>query len=359
MARDLERVLDSVLDGVIVLDANGQVEMINSEASRLLETSASAARGTPIELLMGSGHAVARLARDVLASGRTAIESERVVERRYESDVVVDVAASLLFDSEGRRDGVVLALRDRTIQTQLEKLVAERRSLAEFGRIAAGIAHEVKNPLGGIRGAAEILASRSRDEKTIDAAQLVVREVDRIAALVDDLMVFARVEEMELAPVNIHRILDDVLDLLSMDPLSADVEVVRSFDPSIPELLADPDRLTQVLLNLCRNALQALEHRGGRLEITTRMTLDRRLSVEHGRRVPTLVVEVGDNGPGMPPEVLERLGTPFFTTRKNGTGLGFAVARHWVIRHGGALRVDSRPEQGTTVQVVLPLRQSQ
>jgi two-component system nitrogen regulation sensor histidine kinase GlnL len=358
MGRDLSRVLDAVLDGVLVLDASGRVELINSEASRLLETSGSTARGTPVELLMGPEHAIAVLARGVLESGRTAIETERSVERRYEPDVVVDVAASPLFDDIGRVNGAVLALRDRTIQQSLAALVSEREHLASFGRMATGIAHEVKNPLGGIRGAAELVAARSGEARTTDAAELIIREVDRIAALVDDLMVFAHSDEIEETPLNIHRILEDVLDLLSMDPLSARVRLERRFDPSIPELLGDADRLAQVFLNLCRNALQALEGRDGCLRITTRMTLDNRLATERGEHLPTLLVEIQDDGPGIAPEVLERLGTPFFTTRKDGTGLGLAVARHWVARHEGTLRIDSRPGSGTNVGVALPLRRA-
>ncbi len=159
-----------------------------------------------------------------------------------------------------------------------------------------------------------------------------------------------------LAPLNIHRILDDVLDLLAMDPLSAGVEVTRSFDPSIPEMLADADRLTQVFLNLARNALQAMEGVPGMLTITTRMLLDHRLTTEDGQALPAIVVEVADTGPGIPAEVLDEVGTPFFTTRPGGSGLGLALSRNWVARHDGVLRIDSRPGEGTRVRVELPLR---
>ncbi len=359
MARDLGRVLDAVLDGVVVLDAEGRVEWANSEASRILETSGSTARGTPIDLLLGPDHSIGALARGVLHTGRTAIETERAVERRFDSDVVVDAACSPLFDDDGKISGVVVALRDRTIQSQLEAVVSERERLAAFGRIAAGIAHEVKNPLGGIRGAAEILAARASDAKNHDAAELIVREVDRICSLVDDLMVFARGDELRLAPVNIHQLLDEVLELVCMDPLSEGVELLRSFDPSIPDLIADGDRLTQVFLNLSRNALQAMEKGQGCLSISTRMTLDHRIATSEGERVPTLMVRISDNGAGMSRDVLDKLATPFFTTRPGGTGLGLAVASHWVTRHGGALAVDSRPGAGTTVRVALPLRPPQ
>jgi nitrogen-specific signal transduction histidine kinase len=134
--------------------------------------------------------------------------------------------------------------------------------------------------------------------------------------------------------------------------------VERRFDPSIPELLADADRLTQVFLNLARNALQALEGRGGCLTITTRMSLDHPLPASAAEHAPTLVIEVKDDGTGIPPALLGRLATPFFTTRPGGTGLGLAVSRHWIARHGGTLRIESTPGEGTTVRVALPLRRA-
>jgi two-component system, NtrC family, nitrogen regulation sensor histidine kinase GlnL len=357
VGRDLQTVLDALLDGVIVVDAQGRVERVNAEACRILETSDDAASGQPIERLVGKGHTIARAARGVLGSGRSLVESECRVERRFADDLVVEVAASPLVEDDRSTGGAVVALRDRTIHHALSELVNERERLSAFGHIAAGIAHEVKNPLGGIRGAAEILAARAAPGKTRDAAELIVREVDRIAALVDDLMIFTREGALSLAPVNIHRVLDDVLELLSMDPIAAGVELERRFDPSIPELQADSGRLVQVFLNLARNALQAMEGQGT-LSIETRMTLAHRLGAESGESLPTLLVTVADNGPGIAPDVIDKVTTPLFTTRRGGTGLGLSVARHWVSHHGGTLRIDSEPGRGTRVRVALPLRRA-
>jgi two-component system nitrogen regulation sensor histidine kinase GlnL len=356
VARDLSGVLDAILAGIAVLDGAGKVQLVNTAACRILETSAEACAGLSVEQLLGTEHPVAKLTHTVLDSGRAAISSEYRIERRLAEDVVVEAAASPLSDDDGRANGAVLVLRDRTIQKGLEELVAERERLSAFGDIAAGIAHEVKNPLGGIRGAAEILASRAKDEKTRDTAELIVREVARIAALVDDLMVFTRGEEMQLAELNIHRVLDHVLDLLAMDPAAAGIRIVRAYDPSIPELLADGSRLTQVFLNLAHNALRAMERDGGTLTITTRMSVAKRVSAAGEDRAPTLLVTIADTGPGISPDVLARLATPFFTTREGGTGLGLAVSRHWVARHDGILHIDSKPGAGTAVQVAIPLR---
>jgi two-component system nitrogen regulation sensor histidine kinase GlnL len=354
--RDLQSVLDAVLEGIVVLDESGAVERLNSEACRILETSAETVAGTQVEDLFGATHTVARLARGVLETGRPAIEDEVLLERRVEGDLQVDVAVSPLDTPDRRLCGVVLMLRDRTVANSLRQLVDDREQLTSYGHIAAGIAHEVKNPLGGIRGAAELLESWSDDDRGRRTSAMIVREVDRISALVEELMVFARGDEIAAEPLNLHFVIDQVLELLALDPLSEKVDVERFYDPSIPDFLGDSDRLHQVFLNLGRNALQAMEAGGGALTISTRMSLDQRLSDDAGHSVPTVVVAVSDTGAGIPRDILDRLATPFFTTRPKGTGLGLAVSRHWVARHGGALRITSQPGEGTTARVLLPLR---
>ncbi|MEZ4292130.1 MAG: ATP-binding protein [Myxococcota bacterium] len=252
--------------------------------------------------------------------------------------------------------GVAIALRDRSAARSLREEVSERERQESYGHIAAGIAHEVKNPLGGIRGAAELLGLSAADDRSRKAAALIVHEVDRIAGLVDELMVFARGDELDLERINIHRLLDALLDLLELERGYEAIAIERLYDPSLPEIEADPARLQQVFLNLARNAMQAMEDKGGRLTLTTRMTLEHRLVGADGRPQATIEVSLQDTGPGIPEERLSRLSTPFYTTKERGTGLGLAVARHWVRRHGGRLRIDSTPGEGTRVSVDLPLR---
>ena len=351
--REALEILEAALDGLIVVGDDLKVEFANAEACRMLETSSEAACGGLVGRV-ARDLSLEALARAVLRTGRATVQDDRLLARRFAPPLVVDVAASPLWDEQRRASGVVIALRDRTIQRSLAERVAEREQLSAWGTIAAGIAHEVKNPLGGIRGAAEILASRTSDPKQRDAAELIVREVDRIRSLVDELMIFDGRDDLQLDSVNIHRVLDDVVELLSMDPIASGVKLERSFDPSIPELRADGGRLMQVFLNLGRNALQALEGEGT-LRIETRMALDHRLAASDGATLPTVVVTVADDGPGIEPDVLDRLGTPFFTTRARGTGMGLALCLHWVSRHGGELRIESEPGSGTRARVALPV----
>jgi two-component system nitrogen regulation sensor histidine kinase GlnL len=359
LSRDFRHVLDALQAGVVVLDSLARVEEINAPASRFLELPLESVMGAPVERLAGADHAMARLARTVLVSGLSAQESDLRIERRHDTDVVVDVAASPLFDARGDPNGAVLVLRDRTLQKRVLQLESERERFSSIGQMATGLAHEIKNPLGGIRGAAELLARRAADEKGREIAELIVRESTRIAKLVDDLTVFARTDDLRLRTVNVHEVLDGVIALLSLDAQASHTQVERSFDPSLPEFLADADRLTQVFLNLGRNAVQAMEKTGGKLTVTTRVTLDHRVTTPEGRLVPTLAVWFEDDGPGMPEDVLRQATTPFFTKRVGGTGLGLAVADYWTARHGGVLHLTSEVGKGTRVRVTLPLRRSE
>ncbi len=356
MARPLGTILDAVLDGVVVIDGEGRVEILNAEASRILGASTASAAGSPFDDLLGATHPISAITRSVRETGRSAIADEVPIERRFSEPLVADAAVAPLFDDGGTPGGVVIVLRDRTIQNSLRDASTQREKLASYGHIAAGIAHEVKNPLSGIRGAAELIEQRAEDDRTRRTAGLIVREVDRISALVDELMVFAKGEQLDRKLANLHRVLDQVLELVAAEPLAEKVHIERVYDPSIPELMADESRLTQIFLNLARNALQAMGSEGGTLVVRTRVSVDHRLPGVDGRLLPAVVIEFCDDGPGISPDDVKRLATPFFTTKQKGTGLGLAVARHWASEHGGTLDVRSRLGHGTTVRVSLPLR---
>jgi len=358
VAHDLQHILDAIAEGVIVIDDCGSVERINPEACRLLGFSSDAARGRRLPDLLGEEHPIWSSAQSALETRRTSVVDELPLRRPLSEEALIDLTSCPLLEEHGTPTGVVLVLRDRTIHAALQEIVNERERLATFGDIASGIAHEVKNPLGGIRGAAELLAIRSKEPKVSETANLIVREVDRIADLVEELMVFGRGDQLQLEPVNVHRVLDEVLELLAHDPLGEKVVMRRLYDPSIPEIPADRNRLTQVFLNLAHNALQAMGAEGGMLEVSTRVTLDHRLTSRNGESCPTVVIKFVDSGPGIPEDAQEHLLTPFFTTRTEGTGLGLPVAVHWISLHGGTLRLDNNPDRGATARIALPLRRN-
>ena len=353
----LQRILDAVPDGLIVVCPESKVRRINDEACRLLESSPETCRDRPLSDLVGLKHPMVQLVEQVQQSRQPVIRNEVPLVRRYGNDVELEVSISPLQEEKiAQQTGVVIVLRDRTIGNRLRQDATQLDQLDSYGQIAAGIAHEVKNPLGGIRGAAELLELRAEDDRTRRTSRIITREVDRITGLVEELMVFARSETLQLTQVNLHQLIDEVLEVAAAEPEAASVAFVRAFDPSIPELTADPNRLTQVFLNLVRNGVQALDQRAGNLKIMTRMQWQHRLVDRAGQPVPTVEIIFSDDGLGIPDEIIHRLATPFFTTKPDGTGLGLAVSRHWVTRHGGRLRIGSSREGGAKIQIALPLR---
>jgi len=287
-----------------------------------------------------------------------AARKDLLLQLPLRGDTLIDLTTSPLQAEDRSFTGVIVSLRDRSIHAQLAERVSKRERLEAFGDIASGIAHEVKNPLGGIRGAAELIGLRVSEPRIQQTAELIVREVDRIANLVDELMVFGRGDELSLKSINLHQVLDEVLELLAHDPLAQKIDFVLMYDPSIPEITADRSRLKQVFLNIVRNALQAMAPSEGKLEIRTRIPVDQRLPIKNGGSSPTVVISFKDTGPGIPKDALAPLFTPFFTTRVTGTGLGLPVAGHWVTLHAGTLRIDNNPDQGATVKIALPLRRN-
>jgi two-component system nitrogen regulation sensor histidine kinase GlnL len=356
MKHDLQGIFDSLIEGVVVLDDQGRIDVLNSEAGRLLDSLNEIRPGADLAKAVGSDHPVCEIVERVRRTGRASLHDEVDFPRRVGPPIPVDVAVSILGEDGQSASGIAIALRDRSRARSLREEISERERQESYGHIAAGIAHEVKNPLGGIRGAAELIGMAASDERGRKVSQLIVGEVDRISNLVDELMVFARGDRLELESLNIHRPLDALLDLLELERGYENIEIKRLYDPSLPEIQADPARLQQAFLNLARNAMQAMEETGGTLVLSTRMSLENRIVSPDGQPLPTIEISFEDNGPGIPADLHHRLSTPFFTTKRQGTGLGLSVARHWIRRHDGRLRISSVPGEGTRVNVHLPLR---
>jgi two-component system, NtrC family, nitrogen regulation sensor histidine kinase GlnL len=351
----LEAILDSLTVGIVAVDAHGRVERQNAEASRILGLSAGATAGRSLADVLGAAHPLAELAGRVLESQRElALHAASLPRLRGGPLLLVDLGAAPLALGD-TFEGAVLTLRDRTIHRELEALVDERLRDELYEQLAAGIAHEIRNPLSGIRGAAELLARKLGDSELARYPQLIRAETDRIRSLLDDLAQLTHGGDLRPRAVNLHQVLDNMLTLASEAPEWRGLEIVREYDPSIPELELDPDRITQVFLNLVRNAAQAMEGRG-RLRLQTRYEGLFQIGSAHEERQRVVRVDVEDTGPGIRSEDLPHIFTPFFTRRTGGGGLGLAIAQHWVVRHGGRIGVARSDAQGTRMSVKLPAR---
>src|SRR5262245_35030586 len=358
-----EHILASIEEGLIIIDQEERVVFFNPTAEHLTGLSHTQVWHHPYTEVFAANPWVAKIVQRTLVFGNSRTAGEGEIQSRARRTTLVRLTCSPIFNSGDSRLGLILVLHDLSHQRELAEEVQREDRLAHLGLVAAGLAHEIKNPLAGIRGAAQLLQGRvSNDQSAVEYTAVMIREIDRLSGLLGQLLQLAAGPRLELQPVNVHKVLTEVL-LLEREAAPSGVKILTHFDPSLPGVSGDEAQLAQVFRNLIKNGLQALVGcRGGMLTISTRMATDFHLvrSEDQGgrktaRRGRFLSIDFADNGPGIPPERLPHLFTPFFTTKSRGTGLGLAISQRIVAQHGGTIRVDSTPGQGTLFHVYLPV----
>jgi two-component system, NtrC family, nitrogen regulation sensor histidine kinase GlnL len=351
-------VLASISDGVLVLDADGIVDDCNPAAELLAGISASQVIGREAARSFGAratNRWVIDLVETTLREGVTHRRSEDLLWSGGR-DIVVSAACAPILDPSGTLRGAVLVLHDLTLQHAIETASRQAERLAALDGVAAGLAHEICNPLGGIKGAAQLLRTGLADPDQLRCTDLIIREVERLAGLVDRLRDLGSPPPLALEPVNIHRVLRDVLDLERRSPDWGTIAVVTEFDPSLPAVAGDPAQLHQVFLNLVKNAAEAIEGRGT-ITIATRMDAAYRVRRDGGR-ARFLVVSVADTGPGVPEADVARMFAPFFSTKSRGSGLGLALCQRIATQHGGSLVYDPPAAGGARFRITLPVSET-
>ena len=348
-------ILASISDGVIVLDADGILYDLNPAAEQLTGVAASQAIGLRVEQLVEGRPTngwLAELAQATLHEGLARRRSEDRLRARGQ-EVSVSAACAPIHDEHGAVTGAVLVLHDLTLERALDSTTRRADRLVALGTVALGLAHEIRNPLGGIKGAAQLLRVGLTDPAQIQATDIIIREVDRLDDLVEQLRSLGTPPHLQLAPQNIHRILNDVLSLQRQAPEWGSTLLRTEFDPSLPAVLGDRAQLTQVFLNLVKNAVEAL---GGQGQLTVVTRIETRYHVRRrSHRNQFLSVTIADDGPGVPEQAQSNLFSPFFTTKPRGTGLGLAVCHRIVSEHGGIIAHEPRPGGGARFRVTLPV----
>lgn len=350
-------VIDSVGDGVIVLDGDGTVILLNPVAEELAGVSRRISLGQPFSVLFREDTLLLEMADKSASSGMSISDHENIVFKRGGRITPLSVTVSPLLLADGSRAGTIVLLKDLTNIRDLEAAVRKADRLSTIGTLAAGLAHEIKNPLGGIRGAAQLLEMElAEDDELRECTQVVLKEVQRVNRIVEELLDLASPRSLNLVGVNLHKILAHIVFLQQQATEGKSITFQRHLDPSIPPILADEGRLTQLFLNLIKNAVEAVGENGV-IAIASRVVSEYTMTQKGERRSRMVAIEVSDDGRGIPPEEMESLFTPFFTTKERGTGLGLAICQKIVAEHRGMIRVDSREGKGTTFTIMLPLVQ--
>jgi two-component system nitrogen regulation sensor histidine kinase GlnL len=348
-----QQILTSLEDGVITVDREGRVIFFNEAAESLTEISAVNARRNPLEQLFKREPWLLELARNTQPPRQESARGEGDFVTRWGRKTPVSVTASPLQDHAGNFLGSILLLRDIKHRKELEEDLKQADRLAMLGTLAAGLAHEIRNPLGGIKGAAQLLRRAIKGDASLRAyTDIMIRESDRVNHLIEQLLDLSRPWQLTFAPINIHEILNEVVLLERHTAPEKAITVRKRFDPSLPPIKGDRAQLTQVFLNLVKNAYQAMEQ-GGTLMLKTRLETDFHIRAQGRRRSRFIWVDIADDGAGIKEENLPHIFSPFFTTKNSGTGLGLATCYRIINEHGGIIRVESVEGKGTTFKVCL------
>src|SRR5262245_964163 len=357
MRLDYEALLAGLPDAVIGVDEGLHLALWNPAAEALLGRSARRVLGRTLKEVFSPETSLARHLSDTLATGESRSEAEALVETPDGRRVHVSIVTAPLAGKSGAVSAAVAVVRDITRLYQLESEMRRGETLAAAGQIAMGLAHEIRNPLGAIRGTVQLLKRELADEaRWGEYTDVLLKEVDRVNRIIEMLLDLGRPVALRQVPLNIHQLLERVA--LMSEGLAAErgVSIVRRYDPSMPPILADEDRILQVFHNLVRNAIEAMP-RGGRLTLVTRLSMSPLFAkMDLGRGLKSMAeVQVADEGEGIAEDTRAKLFTPFFTTKDTGLGLGLALCHRIVEEHRGAMQVASEPLKGTVVSCFLPI----
>ena len=344
-------VLSALPDPVLVVDGSGDIRYVNLEAQEFFDLSSTMMEGLPLADLLPPDSPVMGLIEQV-QQGRRSVSQEGVTidtPRIGPHHVTVRVAA--MGDPS---DHVLVTINERTLARKIDNSLTHRNAARSVTAMASMLAHEVKNPLSGIRGAAQLLEENCSEADRV-LTRLICDEADRIVALVNRMEVFSDQRPLERGAVNIHTVLEHVRKV-AQSGFARNIRFIERYDPSLPPVYGNRDQLIQIFLNLIKNAAEAAPDPGGEILLSTSYQHGVRMALPGGdtRLHLPLLVSVQDNGEGIPEDLRSNLFDPFVTTKVNGTGLGLALVAKIVGDHGGVIEFDSQPRR-TVFKVSLPM----
>lgn len=341
---DAGQILDFLINGVLLVDAELVIHYANPAAQQLLAHSSRKLPGTPLPALIDYLSLDTEVMKESLAAGQGFTDSEVTL-------VADKKAHTMLLTAQPLPEGLILLeMSPMDNQRRLSQEQTQHAQQVAARDLVRGLAHEIKNPLGGLRGAAQLLDKALPDPALTEYTRMIIEQADRLRNLVDRLL-GPQQPGMHISQ-SIHYVVERVVKLVSME-LPDNVRLVRDYDPSLPELQHDPDQIEQVLLNIVRNALNALGEQGGSIVLRTRTAFQITL---HGVRHRLAArIDIVDDGPGIPARLQDTLFYPMVSGREGGTGLGLSIARGLVDQHSGKIEFTSWPGH-TEFSIFLPIR---
>jgi two-component system, NtrC family, nitrogen regulation sensor histidine kinase GlnL len=345
-------VLDALSEAVVVVDSTATIHYANLSAEQFFGVGRARLVGHPLNEFVPEDTPLFSLLEQVMATGGAVAENGVTLSSPRIGNRFCALRLSPIVESDGL---IAVSLTEQSIARSIDRQMSNRSAARSVSALAAMLAHEVKNPLSGIRGAAQLLEQSVPDSER-ELTNLICEETDRIVALVDRMEAFADGRPIERGALNIHQVLNHVRRI-SQNGFGKNVRFIESYDPSLPEVYGDRDQLIQVFLNLVKNACEVPGDGEREIELSTAFKHGLRLAVpgQQARVNLPLVVSVRDNGRGVSEEIRAHLFDAFVTNKPTGTGLGLALVAKIVADHGGAIEYDSEPGR-TIFRVMLPLQ---
>ncbi|MEE9194148.1 MAG: ATP-binding protein [Thermodesulfobacteriota bacterium] len=339
------KVFESFKDGLIITDENLNIIDMNDACEILINTSkkniigSSCSKILPEEMFLQAEKSF---------SEERDITEDEVELRVYPHDpVLIQITFSPYYSNTGRTEGLTIQLKDIEGIKFLSGYNAQQSITSNFENLILGMAHELKNPLSGIKGAAQLLKNKPSSEELSKCSEIITKEADRLIDHLDRLKRIDDFAEEQFEEFDIHEILLDIIYLESMTS-DKDINFEKNFDVALPLIMGDENSIKQVFINIVKNAVQAVQA-NGEIKIVSRWVNDYKIKSNSA-----IMVSITDNGPGIPGNELEHVFTPFFSTKSEGTGLGLFISNRIISKHGGAIFVESEVGIGTEFKIYLP-----
>lgn len=339
-----ENILRSVASGVITFDREGKIMTFNPAAEIILSKRSDDAIGNICEDVFGKDNPITMIQMESLERGEGIARMETTVEKSYGEKIWLGLNTSLLKDNNGRLIGLILVFSDLTEIKHLQAQMELKERFALLGEMSAGIAHELRNPMGAIAGFSKLLSKKldNGDERK-PIADAIEKEIDGMNRVINELLNFTKPTDLNLSKVELKPLIEDSLSSIQLNSVKYNL-----ISGKIPAIDADDVLLKQVFINLFQNAIDAMPE-GGELKIV----LNIKPQTETQRQEAE--IEISDTGTGIPEDKLKKIFHPFFTTKKNGTGLGLSLVQKIILYHGGKVEVESKKGKGTTFRIGLPV----
>ena len=350
-------ILGSLTEGLMTVDRDFIITTFNPALEQILEISTSQVLGRPFIEVFPEKELEKAIHKNI-TTGQSFSFPEYYLPKRGKGLLLSSITISPLINGAGAILGSVILVKDLQVLKEIEESSWQADKLLSLKTLLAGLTHEIRNPLLGIRGAAQLLERELADPELKEYPQVIIKEVDRLNFLIANLTSLTYMRKPFLELVNIHEVLERVILLERQTPIGQKVQFSSEYDPSIPHIMADENLLRQVFINLIQNSLEAMPE-GGEVRVRTKISSDYQLARINGleHHISIIKIQIQDTGGGIPKDKVQYLFTPFFTTKPKGSGLGLAICQEIIWQHKGRLRIESVEGKGSTAIIFLPLRQ--